>query len=213
MSTSSILFQTTINGSSYSMTRTTEEYDLVTVIPTVSFPGGKTGTLTTRTDANTGTLTMDSGHGIGTGQRLDIYWTTNGLQYCQRGATVGTVSVNSVPIDGGVGSDLPANNTAIVAMVPTLQTVTLDTGDFVMWCARTSTTKAVTLSFGTTSGSYTEDAVVTLNGSDNEYGDTIVWASTYFAANPIVGASNFNSVYISHGDTSSATVSVSIGTT
>lgn len=73
----------------------------------------KTGTLTTRTDANTGTLTMTAGHGITDGQIIDIYW-SGGVQY---GVTVGTVSTNSVPIDSGIGDDLPIATTAITAVV------------------------------------------------------------------------------------------------
>ncbi len=73
----------------------------------------KTGTLTTRTDNNTGTLTMTAGHGLTDGQVIDIYW-SGGVQY---GVTVGTVSTNSVPIDGGIGDNLPTANTAITAVV------------------------------------------------------------------------------------------------
>lgn len=73
----------------------------------------KTGTLSTRTDNNTGTLTMDSGHGITTGQIIDIYW-SGGVQ---RTVTVGTVSTNSVPIDLGIGDNLPIATTAITAVV------------------------------------------------------------------------------------------------
>lgn len=77
----------------------------------VSLPAGKTGQLTTRTDDNTGTLTMAASHGITTGALIDIYW-TGGVQYA---VTVGTVSVNSVPFDSGIGDNLPTNMTAIVA--------------------------------------------------------------------------------------------------
>mgnify|MGYP006315126133 FL=1 len=73
----------------------------------------KTGALTTRTDDNTGTLTMAASHGITTGQIIDIYW-AGGVQ---RSVTVGTVSVNEVPIDGGIGDNLPADETAITAVV------------------------------------------------------------------------------------------------
>jgi len=73
----------------------------------------KVGTLTTRTDDNTGTLTMAASHGITTGQIVDIYW-AGGVQYK---VTVGTVSTNSVPIDLGSGDDLPAADTAITAVV------------------------------------------------------------------------------------------------
>ena len=73
----------------------------------------KTGALTTRTDDNTGTLTMAASHGITTGQIIDIYW-AGGVQ---RSVTVGTVSVNEVPINGGIGDNLPADETAITAVV------------------------------------------------------------------------------------------------
>lgn len=73
-------------------------------------PAGKSGTLTTRSDANTGTLTLSGGHGIITGQIVDLYW-AGGMRY---GVEVGTVSGNSVPFDLGAGDDLPIATTAIV---------------------------------------------------------------------------------------------------
>lgn len=73
----------------------------------------KSGTLTTRTDDNTGTLTMAAGHGFTDGQIIDIYW-SGGVQ---RSVTVGTVATNSVPIDSGIGDNLPIATTAITAVV------------------------------------------------------------------------------------------------
>lgn len=73
----------------------------------------KEGDLTTRSDDNTGTLTMDAGHGFTDGQIIDIYW-SGGVQ---RSAVIGTVSVNSVPFDSGIGDNLPADETAITAVV------------------------------------------------------------------------------------------------
>lgn len=73
----------------------------------------KPGDLTTRTDDNTGTLTMDSGHGFTDGQVIDIYW-SGGVQ---RSAVIGTVATNSVPFDSGIGDNLPADETAITAVV------------------------------------------------------------------------------------------------
>jgi hypothetical protein len=73
----------------------------------------KTGTLTTRTDNNTGTLTMTAGHGLTTGQIVDIYW-SGGVQ---RSVTVGTVATNSVPIELGIGDNLPSATTAVTVCV------------------------------------------------------------------------------------------------
>jgi hypothetical protein len=73
----------------------------------------KSGTLSTRTDDNTGTLTMAGGHGLTDGQIIDVYW-SGGVQ---RNVVVGTVATNSVPIDSGVGDNLPTATTAITAVV------------------------------------------------------------------------------------------------
>lgn len=82
----------------------------------------KTGTLTTRTSDTVGTLTMDTGHGITTGQIIDIYW-TGGVQYT---VTVGTVSVDSVPFSLGSGDVLPIATTAITAVVQKAINLSID---------------------------------------------------------------------------------------
>lgn len=101
----------TLGGRSANSQSTVSAEGLVSKEVTVA--AAKVGQLTTRTDANTGTLTMSGGHGITDGDVIDIYWTGGS----QRGATVGTVATNSVPIDGGIGDDLPTNLTAITACV------------------------------------------------------------------------------------------------
>lgn len=95
----------------------------------------KTGTLTTRTDDNTGTLTMSGGHGITDAQVIDVYW-SGGVRY---GMTVGTVATNSVPIDGGSGDNLPAQDTAITAVVQKSINLAIDgdEADFIAVCLET----------------------------------------------------------------------------
>lgn len=83
-----------------------------------SLSAAKVGQLTTRTDANTGTLTMASGHGITTAAKVCVFW-DGGMRY---NVTVGTVSGLSVPIDLGGGVDLPANLTAVTVMVQNNET-------------------------------------------------------------------------------------------
>lgn len=101
---------------------------------TAVMAAAKIGQLTTRTDADTGTLTMASGHGITTGARLDLYWDGG----CRRGITVGTVSGLSVPFDLGAGDNLPDNLTAITAQVPQEEEL-LVTGDSVQIIGAKST--------------------------------------------------------------------------
>lgn len=98
--------------------------------PTGGVPAAKAGVLTTRTSASVGTLTMDPGHGFATGNVVSIFW-AGGSRY---GVTLGTVSGDSCPFSGGAGDDLPAADTAVTAMVPAVETVSV-TGDNVTCAA------------------------------------------------------------------------------
>ncbi|MEN0109299.1 MAG: hypothetical protein AAF805_01125 [Planctomycetota bacterium] len=81
-------------------------------------PAAAAGTLATRTDAETGSLTMGaSAHGVTTGAVVDLFW-EGGARY---GVTVGAVAGVTVPIgadNSGTGDDLPAASTALTVSVP-----------------------------------------------------------------------------------------------
>lgn len=91
---------------SYSITDDTG----IKVNPTIA--AAQPGSLTTRVGNTSGTLTMtNAGHGIITGQTVDLFWAGGGYAYS---ATVGTVSGTSVPITAvGGGVNLPAQGTTI----------------------------------------------------------------------------------------------------
>lgn len=76
----------------------------------ISLPAGKSGTLTTRTDANTGVVTVASGHGIVDTDTVDVYWAT-GRRY---NVDVTAVTSTTISIDLGSGDDLPSANEAVV---------------------------------------------------------------------------------------------------
>ena len=76
----------------------------------VTLPAGKAGTLTTRTDANTGIVTVSSGHGITISDTVDVYW-SGGRRY---GVDVTAQDSTTISIDLGSGDDLPTVSTAIV---------------------------------------------------------------------------------------------------
>lgn len=82
------------------------------------------GALTVRTDDDEGTITLSTGHGIATSDKVDLYW-TGGARY---NVAVGTVSGNSVPFSGGTGDVLPAQDTAVGVAKRTAITFT-DSGD------------------------------------------------------------------------------------
>ncbi len=139
------------------------------------------GTLTTRTDANTGTITMTSGsHLVTTGAIIDIYFThTDGTTLkCQRTVTAGTVSGTSVPFDLGVGDDLPLVNTAVIVGIVEQYSFSF-TGDnmksLAIGCEGRATVVLV-------SGTVTEQLAKVFT-SAGAYG----WTTTDSEANPIAG--------------------------
>lgn len=100
-----------VNGGGLSINRTVKRTcDGQNSRGPITIAAGKSGTLSTRTDDNTGELTLAPGHGIMTGQVVDLYW-AGGMRY---GVEVGTVDGNAVPIDNGDGDNLPTQATAIV---------------------------------------------------------------------------------------------------
>ena len=75
-----------------------------------TLPAGKSGTLTTRTDDNTGIVTVASGHGITASDTVDVYW-SGGRRY---GVDVTATAATTIDIDLGRGDNLPAASTAVV---------------------------------------------------------------------------------------------------
>lgn len=110
-------YNTTVNIAGLAITGAVSYTDEGGMALEIPVPAGNAGTLTTRTDNETGSLTMASGsHDITTGSTIDLYW-SGGARF---GITVGTVSGTTVPIgadDSGTGDNLPTASTAIVADV------------------------------------------------------------------------------------------------
>jgi hypothetical protein len=75
----------------------------------IALPAGKAGTLTTRTDNDTGVATLGAGHGIITSDVVDVYW-SGGVRY----GMDATVSGNAVTVDGGAGDNLPTQDDPVV---------------------------------------------------------------------------------------------------
>lgn len=179
--------KSTIGGKTY-VSETTVDAELAVEFDK-NLGAAKEGDLTTRTDNDTGILTMDAGHGITTGARLDVYW-TGGRRY---GMTVGTVATNSVPIDGGTGDNLPVVSTAIVAMVPAEESVAV-TGNNVA-------------AIGVKTNTGGRAIVVIADGSDAELakaevtsGEDYVWTDQDGTTNPLSG-DTVAKVFVSHDDT------------
>lgn len=75
----------------------------------VTVPVASTGTLSTRTDNDTGVLTVGSGHGITTSDKVDVYW-SGGARF---GMTCSGAGATTIGVDAGTGDNLPSQATAI----------------------------------------------------------------------------------------------------
>lgn len=157
----------------------------------VSVPAAKAGSLSVRTDANTGTIVMSSGgHGITTGARVDVYWA--GGQ--RRGVTVGTVSGTSVPIDLGAGDDLPSASTAVIVAVPEVVPVVV-TGDDVVGLGMYSAARGQVV--------IAADDDTELHNKNFEAAGADGWYDGSGETNPLAG-DDVAKVYLSHADTAAA---------
>jgi hypothetical protein len=152
-------------------------------------PAAKVGTLTTRTDDDTGELTMASGHGITTGAKLNVYWASGK----RLGMTVGTVATNAVPIDGGTGDNLPADETSITAIVPVEFPFVATGNDVVGLEAWGATDGEVLLTESD------NDSLLAIDVDEAGY----AWCEDSGDANPVAGDA-IAKVFLSHGDSTGA---------
>lgn len=153
----------------------------------------KVGQLTTRTDANTGVLTMVSGHGFATSDKIDVFWTGG-----SRRNMTATVATNAVTVDGGSGDDLPANLTAITAMKPTDVPMVID-GDELLFLG-INCPRAGYAVFLDDAGSPAEIAAATFTLAAN---DGYVWGNGNGVTNPLAGEVT-SAIRVSHGDSTAA---------
>lgn len=72
----------------------------------------QTGTLTTRTDDDTGVATLSSGHGIESADVVDVYFAA-GVRY----GMDATVAGDAVTVDGGAGDALPTQDDPVTVVL------------------------------------------------------------------------------------------------
>lgn len=89
-----------------------------------SVPAAKTGTMSVRTDADTGVAAVTAGHGFITGNKLDVFWSGG-----QRRGMTATVSSNNVTLDGGTGDALPPITTPLTVMKPVSEVLAITAAD------------------------------------------------------------------------------------
>ncbi len=76
-----------------------------------TMPAGQAGTLSTRTTDNTGVVTLGSGHGLTTADKVDVYFGTDAVQY---DCAITLTDSTTITIGSGVGDVLPSQSSAVV---------------------------------------------------------------------------------------------------
>ncbi len=195
----------TIGGVVHTRTKTIDADGLVTK-GKPALAAAKIGALTTRTSSTVGTLTMAVSHGITTGQRLDIYWTEGGVKGHRRGVLVGTVAGNDVPFTVGAGDNLPSDETAITAQVPSEEEF-LCTGNNVQYIGAKSTRRGIIV-FADASDVEKHFIATELEG---DTGGGYQWATGEGVTNPLAG-DTITKVFFSNGNSSTTNaISAAVG--
>lgn len=165
----------------------------------ITLPAAKAGTLSTRTDNDTGVVTVASGHGVTTSNLVDVYWITGstGRRY---GMTVTGTTGTTISIDGGSGDNLPTALDAVTIAPQVVINTTID-GDninilgLMAFVPDSTATSKAHVTFKDSGAAAIANLDLTANVPrvyDIDGGDTNV-----FTGNPIVTAhaTNGNSTY------------------
>ncbi|WP_020467848.1 hypothetical protein [Zavarzinella formosa] len=179
----SITVDASFGGKTVRQSKTINADGGIVIDPTLA--AAKTGSLTTRTDADTGVATMEAGHGIASTNRVDLYW--NGGK---RIGMTATVAANAVTLDGGTGDNLPVVGTAVSAMVPQLETLEVADPSRIKGIAATCSARATVV--------LRDDAPAVVLQADVTDTADYIWDGT--GSNTAESADNLADVYLSHGD-------------
>jgi hypothetical protein len=161
-----------------------------TILKSPILPAAKAGTLTTRTNDTTGELTLASGHGVTTGDRLDVYF-ASGIRV---NVTVGTVAGNVVPISSGSGAILPAQGATLTVCVPQEEAFVVPTASLNALGVRGNGVRCVARFV---SDSPADVLVVALHDGTQDF----IWAG--IGTNPF-DSDDVVAVFLSHADANSA---------
>lgn len=172
-----------------------------------SIAGAKTGALTTRTSDTVGEITAQAAHGIATADKISIFWTEAGALKHRRGVVVGTVAVNQLPITGGLGDNLPPDETALTLMKEVPQELRFDGTDLIAMAASVPNIQAVIILTGDDDA---EDFAIVFPQPDGTY--SYAWPDVAGTANPITG-DVITKARMMHGNVNAQTLKVAAGYT
>ena len=164
-----------------------------------SVAAGVAGSLTTRTDDDTGTVTSIA-HPFNDNDIVDVYW-DGGMRY---GMTVSSDGANTFVLGAvgiGAGDVLPAQDTAVVVALQ--ETVNIDfDGDDADLIAVTANARA-SFTFQEAAGTLVKHVEIA------DANEVLAWASGTAAANPLTGNA-IGQVKVSAGTAAATTVVIGI---
>lgn len=191
--TASGALQATIGGRTYSQDISVTSDNKGGTSPNIA--AAAVGTLTTRTDNDTGTITAASGsHGVTTGSLIDVYWDGGS----RRHLLVGTVSGTSIPFGASgtsAGDNLPVADTALTFMMENSENHVID-GDDITAIGVYSPSYPGTVVFREAAGA--EGFAVELDA-----GKAYVWTSESGLTNPLAGLS-IETITLTHAGSAGA---------
>ncbi|MDD4889061.1 MAG: hypothetical protein PHU85_03955 [Phycisphaerae bacterium] len=161
----------------------------------VDLAQAKAGTLSTRTDDDTGIATLSQGHGIISTDVVDVYWAA-GVRY----GMVATVTVNAVALEGGAGDVLPTED-AVVNVCKQTPIVMLLDGDTINMIGVVATLRS--------HADFQETGAASAKALTLPAGEPWWWASDLGITNPFA-STDLVLIAVSNGD-ATATSTVSIG--
>lgn len=162
-----------------------------------SVPAAKPATLTTRTDNDTGTLTLATGHGFVNGDVVDLYWAAGK----RRGMTVGSATGTTLVADGGSGDNLPTAATALTVCKRVTKTISFVGDDLLLLLAHGEAKGTIVFA----SGADAELLVVNIPDTNR----MISWYSGSGITNPLAGVT-VAKVVLSHANTGAKVMKVGL---
>ena len=145
-----------------------------TITSTPTLAGGSAGSLTTRTDDDTGIATLAAGHGLAPGNDVNVFW-AGGVRF---GMNVSAVNGDDVTVDLGAGAVLPAQATALVVTKRTEINVDFAGDTMAMLLAQCEQRAHI---------EFLDDGDVSLAAKELTGGNAWTWTSDDGGANPLAG--------------------------
>lgn len=190
MPTSTVRIEATIGGLNFAaVVNRTAETEVATETTLLA---GASGTLSTRTDNDTGVVTLTAGHGQTDGT-FDIFWTGGS----RRGMT-GTVATNDLTLDGGAGDNLPVEDSDVTVCKQTEINIDVVGDDLTLMFVAADQRVSV---------DFQEEGGTSIAAVDVPANEGWVWADEQPAANPFASAT-IGQVMASSGSTTAATIKI-----